>query len=247
MLETLLAFSLVKRLSENRLLSIHRLVQVVQMERLSAEEQRQWAERIVLALNAIFPRNPVHDFASWPQCLRYLEQVQACDALIQRHQLLLTEAADVLNRTGAYLANCALFALAEQLYQRALCIWEQQLGPEHPDVAEILDNLANLYRKQGRYAEAEPLYQRALHIREQMGAEHPETAETLHDYAAFQEMQGKQQEARSLYQRALYIREQALGTRHPKTTETRSRLMALLDALGQHEQAAQLEAVQSEP
>ncbi len=38
--------------------------------------------------------------------------------------------------------------------------------PEHPDVAQSLNNLAELYRVQGRYAEAEPLYQRALAIRE---------------------------------------------------------------------------------
>ena len=40
------------------------------------------------------------------------------------------------------------------------------LGPEHPDVARSLNNLAGLYRAQGQYAKAEPLYQRALGIRE---------------------------------------------------------------------------------
>jgi len=70
-LETLLAFSLVKRLGEDQQLSMHLLVQVVQMERLSAEERHQWAERIVRAVNAIFPHHPHHDVASWPQCLRY--------------------------------------------------------------------------------------------------------------------------------------------------------------------------------
>src|SRR6266567_1827249 len=57
-LEALLAYSFVKRLSENRLLSIHRLVQVVQMERMTPQEQRLWAERVVLAVNAVFPRDP---------------------------------------------------------------------------------------------------------------------------------------------------------------------------------------------
>jgi hypothetical protein len=44
------------------------------------------------------------------------------------------------------------------------------------------------------------------------------------------------------------IREQALGAHHPKTTETRTRLIALLHAMEQHDQAAQLEDenVQSE-
>jgi tetratricopeptide (TPR) repeat protein len=38
------------------------------------------------------------------------------------------------------------------------------LGPEHPDVAQSLNNLALLYGAQGKYSQAEPLYKRALAI-----------------------------------------------------------------------------------
>jgi len=137
MLETLLAFSLVKRLSEDRLLSIHRLVQVVQVERLSPQEQRQWAERLVLAVNAVFLRDP-EEVASWPVCLRYLEQVQTCDLLIHEHQLLPPKAADVLDRAGIYLRERALYTLAEPLYQQAIRIREQQGEPEYLAVATTL-------------------------------------------------------------------------------------------------------------
>ena len=34
---------------------------------------------------------------------------------------------------------------------------EKALGPDHPDVARSLNNLAVLYYEQGRYADAEPL------------------------------------------------------------------------------------------
>jgi tetratricopeptide (TPR) repeat protein len=50
---------------------------------------------------------------------------------------------------------------------------EKALGPEHPNVATSLNNLAALYKAQGRYAEAEPLYRRALEIWEKaLGPEH---------------------------------------------------------------------------
>jgi tetratricopeptide (TPR) repeat protein len=45
-------------------------------------------------------------------------------------------------------------------------IREQQLGEKHPATAASLYNLAKLYRAQGRYGEAEPLYQHALAISE---------------------------------------------------------------------------------
>jgi tetratricopeptide (TPR) repeat protein len=51
------------------------------------------------------------------------------------------------------------------------------LGDDHPDVATDLNNLAELLREQGKYSEAEPLYRRALEIREaQLGINHPSTA-----------------------------------------------------------------------
>ena len=119
LLATLLAFSLIKRFGRERTLSLHRLVQVVQRERLTPEEQRQWAQRLVLAVQAVFPRNP-KEFASWPACQRLLSQALACEMLIQQYHLRLAEAADVLDWTGSYLYERALYRLAEPLLRRAL-------------------------------------------------------------------------------------------------------------------------------
>jgi len=69
------------------------------------------------------------------------------------------------------------------LYQRALTIYEQVLGSHHPDTAQTLNNLANLYTDQSKYEKAAPLYQRALVIYEQMlGSEHPSTKSTQANY-----------------------------------------------------------------
>ena len=68
----------------------------------------------------------------------------------------------------------------------------------------------------------------------------------MHDLAGLREAQGNSEEARTCYAQALTIRDQMLGPSHPKTIETRTRLIALLHAMGLHEDAAQQEAVQSE-
>jgi hypothetical protein len=39
-------------------------------------------------------------------------------------------------------------------------------GPEHPDTASSLDNLALLLKEQGNLAAARPLFERALAVRE---------------------------------------------------------------------------------
>ena len=62
------------------------------------------------------------------------------------------------------------------------------LGPEHPKTAASLNNLALLYYNQRKYAKAEPLYQRALAIREKvLGPEHPDTATSLNNLAVLYE------------------------------------------------------------
>ena len=54
---------------------------------------------------------------------------------------------------------------------------EKALGADHPDVAATLNNLAVVYTAQGRYADAEGLYKRALAIKEKaLGADHPAVA-----------------------------------------------------------------------
>ena len=64
-----------------------------------------------------------------------------------------------------------------------------------------------LYWNQGRYAEAEPLYQRSLAILEKaMGPEHPEVAPTLENYATKLREAGRKAEADELDARIKMIR-----------------------------------------
>ena len=42
---------------------------------------------------------------------------------------------------------------------------EHVLGPDHPDLAQSLNNMAALYNDRKLYSKAEPLYERSLKIR----------------------------------------------------------------------------------
>jgi hypothetical protein len=65
---------------------------------------------------------------------------------------------------------------AEPLLRRALAISELSYGPDHPEVATTLNNLASVLRATNRLSEAEPLLRRALSIFERsLGANHPST------------------------------------------------------------------------
>ncbi|MFN3918930.1 MAG: tetratricopeptide repeat protein, partial [Methylohalobius sp.] len=80
-------------------------------------------------------------------------------------------------------------------------------GPNHPDVATSLNNLAALYKAQGDYAKAEPLYKRALAIWEKaFGPDHPNVATLLENLAGLYRATNREAEANALEQRAAKIR-----------------------------------------
>ena len=107
---------------------------------------------------------------------------------------------------GVAKLELAEFVDAESYLGQALTIRETMLGPTHPDVATSLNNLAELYRAQGRYTEAEPYYQRALTICETvLGPTHPDVATVLENYSLLLETIGKKDEAARLAARASTI------------------------------------------
>ncbi len=110
---------------------------------------------------------------------------------------------------------------AEVSFKRALTIQEQVLGPSHPMVAEVLQNLAAVLKSQCRYDDAASLAQRSLSIREKaLGRDHPDVASLLNNLANIYVLQKKFAEAEPLYQRALAVQERALGGDHPNVSYT---------------------------
>ena len=80
------------------------------------------------------------------------------------------------------------------------------------DAEGLLQKMAHYLWDRGRYAEAEPLYQLLLHLREQCyGPEHPGTAWGLHGLGDLYWRQGKYIEAEPLLLRSIQIVEQQFG------------------------------------
>ena len=98
------------------------------------------------------------------------------------------------------------YAKAEQKFSAAL-EKAKKFGPQDPRLATTLNNLAALYVTQGKYAEAESLYKRALAIWEKaLGPEHPHVATSLENYAALLRKTNRKKKAKKLEARAKAIR-----------------------------------------
>jgi tetratricopeptide (TPR) repeat protein len=231
-------FSLLERNPEKKLLAVHRMVQAVVKSRMSAEQRKQQAERVVRAVNAAFPQV---EFAVWDKCERLTPSAQACAALVAEHRVTSREAARLLNEAATYFYHRARYAEAEPLYRRALKIDEKAYGPDHSDVAIGLNNLAALLKATNRTAEAEPLYRRALEIDEKAyGPDHPDVAIDLNNLAQLLQATNRLAEAEPLMWRALAIDEKALGPEHPKVAIRLNNLAQLLQATNRRGEAEPL-------
>ena len=88
-------------------------------------------------------------------------------------------------RQGQALYEAGQYEQAIPFWRKALELGEYEVGPEHPNTATLLNNLAVLYLHRGLYAEAELLYKRMLGINvEALGPEHPRVATSLNNLAA---------------------------------------------------------------
>ena len=232
----LLRFSLVYRDPDRQTLTIHRLVQAVFQNTMAQEVQLLWAIRAVQAVNEIFPGV---ESATWTRCERYLLQAQRCTELIEEWDLVFTSAARLLNQAGAYLRVRGRYSDAEPLYQRALVIWQHELGSTHPHIAACCNNLALVYSELGRYEQAESFYQLALAIWQQAGNEHKNLATGFSNLARLYLEQGQYEQAEPLFQAALLLREQLFGPHHPDTASVVHNLAELSLVLGRYPEAEQ--------
>ncbi|GHO79852.1 tetratricopeptide repeat protein [Ktedonobacter sp. SOSP1-85] len=233
------SYSLLSRQPEAQTFSIHRLMQAVLLDAMTETERKEWASRVVEALDAVFPEvQPTTEFAPWKkQCDRLVPHVLLCLHRIGDAEGSLA-LASLAYKVGQYLREGGQYAEAEPFYQRAVHIREQLLGSDHPEVARALNNLALIYWKKGQYTEAEPLFQRALYIwRQALGPSHPFIAVALNNLAILNAEQGKYAEAEPLFQRALHLSEQSQGPEHPDVARALHNLAELYTGQGKYAEA----------
>lgn len=198
-----LTYSLATRNPENQTLTIHRLVQRAAQEALSPEQQKQWRQR---AVEAIANTTPDFEYEDWPLCEQLLPHWRLCASHIQEDQIQTERAAYLLYQAGRYLRARAAYEEAGPFLRTAVALSERVHGPVHATTADLLDELACLYREQDRGAEAEALFLRALAITEALeGAAHPHTAGKLHNMALFYAQKQDFPRAEALFVRALAI------------------------------------------
>ncbi|MBP7863171.1 tetratricopeptide repeat protein [bacterium] len=131
------------------------------------------------------------------------------------------------------------FAQAETMYQAAL--WEAERTNDPSTIANCLDRLAEVLFDQGKYVESEPIYKRALEIREQqLGPHNEEIVQSLNNLSAVYFFQEKFELAEPLCVRLTEIYERVLGNDNPEVATSYNNLALLYTAQKKYHPAESL-------
>lgn len=114
--------------------------------------------------------------------------------------------AGCLSNAGELLLNMGHPKEAVPTLEEAQRLMERALGPEHEDVATVLNNLAGAYHATGQVMRAMQLQARVVQIRQfRLGGRHPLVGQAMSNMGAFYLSLGHSAEALPLLQRAVEI------------------------------------------
>ena len=157
-------------------LILHRLVQaVIRQPRPDQPENPHPLSVVIGLLRADLPEEIGTVPANWPRWRHLLAHVlTATTHHDDTNPTAIYATFWLLDRAATYQQTLGQPATARPLLERALHIAETAYGPDRPEVAIVLNNLAGVLRDLGEPATARPLYERALHLRETAyGPDHP--------------------------------------------------------------------------
>ncbi len=120
----------------------------------------------------------------------------------------------------------------------------EKFPPGDPRLDQTLDHLANMYRVQDKFTEAEPYLQWSLGIEEERyGPGHPQVAARLNNLADNYRARGMIAEAEPLYKRTLDIWEKHLGPENSLVLFALENYAGVLRKLSRDKEAEHFEAL----
>src|SRR5215831_1257629 len=135
-----------------------------------------------------------------------------------------------------------LHARAESLFERALDIQRQALGPEDPDTLKTKRELGWIWSEIGRHSEAEKLLRQTWEIqRQKLGPKHPDTLATMNALGWTLTREGRFSDAGVLLTQTVNLDRDALGPENPETLRAMGNLAINASGEGHFAQAETLQ------
>ncbi|KAI5460666.1 hypothetical protein BGZ63DRAFT_488681 [Mariannaea sp. PMI_226] len=237
-LGTLKAFSFITE-DKDRNINMHRLIQLVTRKWLGIKR----AEFAQLALKTMSVVYPYGKFETSDECLRLLPHAYAAlDNVTGSTKDEKMARATLLLNMGGYFHYRGQWDIAEQHEAEAARIAREEDDEEQLFTLTAMDNLATIYRDQGRLEEAEKLFVQVMETcKTKLGADHPNMLTSMANLASTYWNQGRWEEAEKLDIQVMETRKMKLGADHPDTLTSMGNLAVTYMHQGRWEEAEKLD------
>lgn len=196
LLQPLIQYSLVTKNLESPRFSLHRLLQEVIADSLG-NAKRAWQEKVVRALNSVFP---VPEPENWQSCERFLPHALAVAEMILKEGLATLEAGRLLHHIGVSLTHQGRYDAAYLYMHTAQNIWQRFADTRPLDLADSLHGLGNICQYQHNLVDARKWYEAALTLlRRQTPPDERRVLHISNDQAALLNSQSLWKQAEAVY------------------------------------------------
>lgn len=214
-------YSLVTRDSHGAV-SVHRLVQAVTSDQMSAELAGMWRHAAAVIVEAAMPDDPEQP-DTWPLYA----------SLLPHAQTVLGDGSRGMEQIALYLGHSGSYDAARDLQEKAYHARTRVLGPDHRFTLVARNMLAYWTGKAGDPSGARDQFAALLAVQERvLGPEDPATLNTLHNLARWTDQAGDPVAATGQYSELLPTIERVLGPDHPGTVQTRENLAEATGSAG---------------
>jgi tetratricopeptide (TPR) repeat protein len=233
-------YSFITSGEDSMVFTMHRLVQLTVRAWLKTYgQEEEWKERFIKNLYGEFPSG---QYENWERCRSLFPHVRSAVLLRPKSQDSLQSWAALLYKGAWYATECGSISVAEDM---AAMSRKQRMkigGAEDEDTLDSTAMLAEAYRLEGRWEEAEQLNVQVMGTRKTiLGADHPDTLTSMGNLASTYRNQGRWEEAEQLEVQVLETSKTKLGENHPDTLTSMANLASTLWNQGRWEEAEQLE------
>jgi hypothetical protein len=219
---------------------VHRLVQAVMLDGMTARQAAAYGEAAAALIEASIPSDVMQP-ANWAECA----------ALLPHARAVLDPTSGGLARIATYLGESGSYSAARDVFEQIAYSLERShvYGAEHPDTLTARHRRAAFTGKAGDHGGARDQLAALLVVEERvLGPEHHDTLATRNELAGATGYAGDYAGARDQLAALLPVQERVLGPEHNDTLATRNSLASFTghagDYAGARDQLAALLPVQ---
>ncbi|MEA2489787.1 MAG: hypothetical protein QOH21_1579 [Acidobacteriota bacterium] len=155
------AYSLIR--ADERAVAIHKLVQLVIRDQMSADERAHATRRVCAAVNLAFPMSP-EDSREWRTAARMLPHGRAVCRLAEEEGVVNDDTGPLLNRAAMYLRHRGDLDSATATFAAAARWMVRFRGESDPALVTLRANVAVLRGETGDIEDAIAVFQEKLHV-----------------------------------------------------------------------------------